>query len=261
VNSDIQNALSFQYEGYSFIGITLPLIYAVSDLCLRLSRSRKLVDVLGVRTSDKEFNELYTLLFINQTFFVVVHEYTHHVHGHFPGLHAEFDEQTKGADTASGPNAQVQEIDADGYAVYHLLANLLDRTRAPSLALLGLDAAQAEVQDQTLFALIVVAVGAYFLQRPAPNLGDVYALSHPPQAARMQFLMGHAVAWCRQNRPALEGWITGRYQVLMSATAEEALSQGGGLVWASQTAFPRSDAGKAYMSALEEGIRNFKSSL
>jgi len=47
VDSGIQNALAFRYAGYSFIAITVPLICAMSDACLLLSKSAELVRLLG----------------------------------------------------------------------------------------------------------------------------------------------------------------------------------------------------------------------
>src|ERR1019366_9719159 len=38
VESSIPNALAFRYEDYSFIDITVALVYSVSDVCLRLSK-------------------------------------------------------------------------------------------------------------------------------------------------------------------------------------------------------------------------------
>ena len=263
VDSSIQNALAFQYGGYSFIAITVPLIYAISDVCKRLSKSATVATLLGVRPSDEEYNELHAVLFYLLTAFVVAHEYTHHVHGHVSMPSAETVFPNEILDTGCNGNMklQIEEIAADGYSIYHVLANFIDGPGRSWLTLLKLDAKQASVQDEVLFALVVVAVGAYLFVRPAPDLNDIYELTHPPQAARMNFLMHEAIGWCRQNRPELEAWMKRRFQNLMSAVAEATLGVSGAHVWEDQTAFFKSEEGAKYISSLSEGIIAYKQSL
>src|ERR1035441_7452659 len=48
-----------------------------------------------------------------------------------------------------------------------------------------------------------------FVRPPvAVDKADIYGIAHPPQAARMMFLMYRAIDWCKQNRPGLEAWMT-----------------------------------------------------
>ncbi len=68
---------------------------------------------------------LRNVLFQLQLNFVVSHEYTHHIHGHLAaspqrlnGVWTEFDPDTE----SGGIDSQVQELDADGYAIYLGLA-------------------------------------------------------------------------------------------------------------------------------------------
>jgi hypothetical protein len=82
VDSDIPNAFAFLYDEFSFIAITVPLIYAISEVCLLLSKSHQLAQLPGVSPSRADYNELHTVLFYILVSFVVGHEWTHHVHGH-----------------------------------------------------------------------------------------------------------------------------------------------------------------------------------
>jgi len=265
VDSSIQNAIAFRYEGYSFIAITIPLIYAISDVCLRLSKSPAVATLLGVRPSDEEYNELHAVLFYVLTAFVVAHEWTHHVHGHVcpPGAETIFPNEILDTGYDGSIEGQTKEIVADGYAAYHVLANLMDSPTTPELLkLLNLDAGQASVQDQLLFSLFVVAVGAYLLVRPAPDLNDIYQLTHPPQAARMNFVMREAIfGWCRQNRPELEASMTKRVNSLMNAVAEATLGKSCAKVWGEQAAFLRSEKGAKYTNALDHSVAAYKESL
>src|SRR5437667_12734661 len=138
-------------------------------------------------------------------------------------------------------------------------------TRPPLLKLLNLDACQASVQDELLFSLFVVAVGAYLFVRPAPDLNelDIYKLTHPPQAARMNFLIREAIfGWCRQNRPELEASMTkSRVKNLMNAVAEATLGKICAQVLGEQAAFLQSEKGANYTSALDQSVEAYKQSL
>jgi hypothetical protein len=83
VDSDISNAMAFRYGDFSFIGITVPLIYAISDVSLLLSKSDTMLTLFRVSPSKEEqYNELQAVLFYILLAFIVTHEWTHHVHGH-----------------------------------------------------------------------------------------------------------------------------------------------------------------------------------
>lgn len=264
VDSSIKNALAFQYEGYSFIAITIPLIYHISDVCLRLSKSATLATLLGVRSSNEKFHELHDVLFYILTAFIVMHEWTHHVHGHVcpEGVETIFPNEIMDSGCNGNMKIQIEEIAADGYSVYYMLTFLINGGGRSWLTLLKLDAEQASVQDEVLFALIVVAVGAYLFVRPAPDLNriDIYKETHPPQVARMSFIIEEAFRWCRKNRPALEAWMKGRFLNYINAVVEVTLDKNGAQVWGDQMAFLESEEGAKYVSALGEGLNDYRQS-
>jgi len=263
VDSSIDNALAFRYEGYSFIGITVPLIYTLSQVCLRLSTSETVARVLGVEPSNEEYN-LLQAVFNMVISFVVTHEWTHHVHGHLEHSENIFPHEVLDTGCNGDLAGQVKELAADGYSVYHALANFIDGDGRSMLRLIGLDSEQANIQDRVLFDLFVIAVGAYLFVRPAPELSqvDVFTLTHPPQAVRMNFVMLEAMGWCKQNRPELQAWMTAtRFQQLMNAATRATLGMSGGQVWGRQAAFMNSERGTEYMRALAEGIDANRQSL
>jgi hypothetical protein len=266
VDSDVQNAIAFRYRGYSLIGITVPLIYSISDACLLLSQSTTVARLLGVRLSVEDYNEVHALLFSMLIAFVMAHEYTHHVHGHVSEDPAAIF-LNEILDTSSNGNLkqQIEEIAADGYSLYHVLANFIKGNTQPDVVtLLALDAEQTGSRDEIIFSMIVLAIGAYLFLRPPPKLDAivVYKLTHPPQVARMNFIMHEAMGWCRQNRPELEAWMTlSRFQDLMSATAEAILGEYGDQVWRDQTSFLKSFDGATYISAVVTGIDAYRQAL
>src|SRR5258708_18891347 len=82
----VENAIATHDDRYAFVGITLPLVFRISDVCRDLSHSEALCATLRVRPSEQDYNELQATLFYSLLSFVVAHEWTHHVHGHLGQL-------------------------------------------------------------------------------------------------------------------------------------------------------------------------------
>jgi hypothetical protein len=267
IDSSTPNALAFRYEGYSFVGITIALINTLWDVCFRLSRSAVVATVLCVRLRADEYDKLHIVLFRTLLNFVVSHEYTHHVHGHVTlrGSDSMFSNEILDDGETGNLEQQTLEADADGYAVYHVLANLIDGGgRAQEVSLLKLEAEPSEVQDEVLFSCFVVAVGAYMFVRPPQALdsANIYNLTHPPQAARMNCLMQQAISWCKQKRPGLQAWMTlDRFRRLMRAVAEATWGMNGGRDWAAQIAFLQSEDGAEYFRKLDRSLKAYVQSL
>jgi hypothetical protein len=269
IDSSVPNALAFRYEAqdhYSFIGITIPLINLLWDLCVRLSRSEAIQILIRLSLKIDEYDALQIVLFLAMSSFIVSHEYTHHVHGHLSGGGADaalFNEILDDGDPGSLED-QAVEVDADGYAAYHVLANIIDGTARSAVELLKIGAEPANAQDEVLLSCFVIAVGGYLFTRPARALDsvNVYRFSHPPQAARMNCLMQEAMAWCRQNRPGLETWMTlNRFQTLMNASAAAVLGADGSAIWDAQSAFLVSEHGVEYFRQLDKRLKALTASL
>jgi hypothetical protein len=261
VDSRIPNALAFRFEDFSFIGITMPLVDMLWDSCIRLSRSEAIAAALGIQIAPEMYDPIHVLLLGTQLGFIVVHEYTHHVHGHFPkrGPDADFLNEILDAPGSGSLEVQAQEIDADGYAVYHVLADLIDgNRRQQALGLLKLEEWEVSEQDNVLFSSVVVALGAFLFAR-APSIVNnarIYSLTHAPQAVRMNFILHFALNWCKQNRPHLQSYMTKeRFQVLMRAVAVATWGMNGGADWSHQTVFLQSENGSSYISKLSECVK------
>jgi hypothetical protein len=261
IDSDRSNAHAFLSEDYSFIGITLGLIYQLGDLCVRLSRSDAVTALLGVEMTANRRDRFHAMLFRILLGFVVAHEFTHHVHGHSKQRWADsfpFNEIEDSCEIGSLED-QVMEADADGYAAYHVLAHLIDGGgRVPAVAVLGIEEKARAAQDEVLFSSFVMVAGAFLFARTPIDLDkvNIYELTHPPQAARLNYLMESAIAWCRQNRPSLVIWMTpDRFQEIMKAVAQATWGTSGGSTWGAQSAFLPSEAGIKYINRLGEGLK------
>src|ERR1700682_640643 len=122
VDSTVPNALAFRFEDCSFIGITIPLVDMLWDACVRLSRAQAVAALLGIPVMPEHHDSILALLFPTQLTFAVSHEYTHHVHGHVlqSAPDSTFSNEIVSSGDGSNLEAQALEIDADGYAVYHV---------------------------------------------------------------------------------------------------------------------------------------------
>ena len=219
IDSVAPNALVFRHECYSFIGVTIALVRLCWDVCVRLSRSAEISTLIGLSLPDGDDDRFHVVLFRTLLNFAVAHEYTHHVHGHVTARESKFaffDEIL--VDGADGRlEAQALEADADGYAAYHVLANLIDGgERQAALNLLNLLGDERRVQDRS--AIVVLSSYPWgrvpilsVPQRPWTSPLFTRFLDHPPQAARMDLLMRQAIAWVRPKPPwSWSKWMTVR---------------------------------------------------
>ena len=267
IDSDFSRAVAFRDDSYAFIGITVPFIIELLEICVRLSKSEPVRRLLGLGNTDEVREGLNVVLFQHLLSLVVTHEFTHHVHGHVLKHQSEsnfFSEFTE-SNANSKIERQAEEADADGYAAYHVLANFIDSdTRKNISAALKLDSAAPAVVDQVLFSCFVIVAGAFLFSRRPVDLTkeDLFGLSHPPQAARLDYLIRHCMLWCKENRPALEEWMTTeRFQRIMKVVAEATWGINGGLNWDAQTAFLRTERGETYFQQLSKLIDAHKAAL
>lgn len=267
IEAAVPNALAFRVADYSFIGITMPLIHRMWDSCIELSKSNAVATLLGVPQTAENEEAILTVMFQTQLTFVVLHEYTHHVHGHFsqsaPGSEF-FNEILSNTDTGN-LEEQAFEVDADAYAVYHVLAHLITGPRREQATdLLGYTGAAAEMQDAILFYSFVMAIAAFLLVLPptSVDVSTIYNRTHPPQAVRMNEIMHSAISWCEQIRPALiTRWTLSKFQTLMTVVLAAISGMRGVGDWSGQTAFLTSESGSEYSEKLRAHFRKHVRSL
>ena len=260
IDASVRNALAFAYEGYSFIGITMPLIESLWHICEQLGSSGSVAEMLNVIGTDQQHESTLAELFATQLSFVVSHEYSHHIRGHLfvPDSETELWNEIPGVSAIGSLNDQAREVDADGLAVYLVLTHLIaGERRARSLKSLDYTRIEDEVADKLLLSLFILSVSS-FLLASSPAIFDnvtLYSLTHPPQAARMNELMKNVHSWCEQNRPVLETWLTlERFQLLTDTVREATLEISGGQKWSDQTTFFISDTGAEYFRRLHEEV-------
>ena len=209
IDSTVPNAIAFDYEGYSFIGVTMALICAMVEVCHRISRSASIVGLLGVSAEADDWHKgLFFVLFQAQLHLVVSHEYTHHLLGHVLPVRddSRFPNEVLQEAGIGSIEQQVSEIDADINATAIGLHNLIcGRQRSSAILRLQIEAEPDSVQDEVLIYCFIVAAISSFYIRPPIQLDNTsaYRLTHPPQALRINYVISAARTWCERERTAL----------------------------------------------------------
>ncbi|SRR6266487_44746 len=258
VAAGIKNALSFQHAGFSFIVVTLPLVESLWHLSRRLSRSPAVVELLHLDPAKVAPDALQGLLFGIQLGFLVSHEYTHHVHLHYvesqSGVFRLWTEFQHAA-TSGSMNSQAEELDADGYATYLVLAHLLHgNMRLSALAELGRSDLQGTDGDDPLLTCFFLAALAFFceLWHGDTDMASVYRLRHPLPPVRITYVIRVAEMWCRQNGSVPQSWFNpARFQELFLAAAE-VIEEKARQTWDAQMSFLRGGDGVQYDHELFE---------
>jgi hypothetical protein len=266
IDSDVENALAFQNEGYSFIGLTEPLMYKLLQISDAISQLGA-IELNAALPHPIDHGDLRTVIFRASLFFIASHEYTHHVHGHLAIRKASpafYDEVETRCITGSLED-QVLEIDADGYAAFLVLNNLIsNKERLHAVSVLGRDQQPSRVQDEILFFCFVMAVGGFFFTSK-PHVIDssnVYLCDHPPHAARMDLLMKSALRWCAENNRALAAWMTvERFNLIMRIIVQATWGMNRGQSWVEQNAFFGSEDGAEYFRRVGELMNRHLESL
>jgi hypothetical protein len=166
---------------------------------------------------------LQDLIFQFQLLFLISHEYTHHVHqrcaGQTSGVWTEFFEEDVG-----GLDSQAQELDADGYSIYLVLANFVRGGRRPGvlLQLQKQDLSTGEA-DELLVAGFFIALTSLFcaLWPEEARIESIHEFRHPPAPVRIEYAIRIAKMWCAQNHSLPESWFTAeRFHALFRAATE-----------------------------------------
>lgn len=146
IDSVDPNALAFCCDGYSFIGVTIPLLNQLWASASLVAESAEPAALLDMRLSDDQRvstsveQRIAVAVFRLELLFIVLHEWTHVVHGHVRNADdAGFANEVLGR-TDGNIATQARESDADGYAAYYMLENVINgQERAHVVSVLAMD--------------------------------------------------------------------------------------------------------------------------
>jgi hypothetical protein len=250
------NAHAIRLAEYWFIVLTLPLVVSVTDVSKALGRSQFVWQLLGLDVDAMQHPDiLWGYLGQIKLLFLTSHEYTHLIHRHSARrepneMWTEFLPQ----DAHGSIESQVEELDADGYAAYLVLAFLLrSERRERALIQLGRQNLAKRDADELIMSCFFLSLMAFFRTRWAETIKlPVSELTHPPVPVRIDYVIQVAKMWCGQFAVLEESWFTSpRLQHLFHA-AGLSDDRSRTTAWDGQVAFLKSTEGEHYRNLLFE---------
>jgi len=255
LHATVANAHAIPHECFWFIALTLPLIRSVTDVSKHLSRSSVILQVLHLDSGALRPDTLWSYLGHIQLLFLTAHEYTHLIHEHSAGREPSGVWTELVPQTARGSiDSQVEELDADGYAAYLVLAFLLRSPwRQRQLILLGQEKMPSVDCDELIMSCFFLSLMAFFCTLwPKSTRLPLDRLTHPPAPVRIDYVIQVAKMWCGQFGHVEQSWFTSlRLQDLFHAGASE-IDRTNRQGWDAQIAFLSSADGDRYRNLLFE---------
>jgi len=262
LDATVTNAHAIPLAEYWFIALTLPLVMSVVDVSKDLSRSPVVLQLLHLDSGAMQHPDiLWGYLGQIQLLFLTAHEYTHLIHQHNArkapdGMWTEFVLRAAHGSIES----QAEELDADGYAAYLVLAFLLrSERRDRALIQLGRRNLPTRDADELIMSCFFLALMAFFRTLwPESIKSPLSQLTHPPVAVRIDYLIRISEMWCGQFGILEQPWfISPRLQHLFYAAASKS-NQSPRHGWDGQVSFLASAEGDQYRNLLFEKANSMR---
>lgn len=214
------NAVAFEAEGLSFVGIYLGALSAISLKFHSLLSGGSLLDKMAARPAvrdlprerngfpDTEHEAYAELLSFIARDFLTSHELGHLLHGHLTfvretaGLTAISEQWEADADhRVTNLDRQTLEMDADSFAVAQTIGTCLDMAKEHNHQHFP-DEWQTWLSPELMLRSWILAVSSLFAIFPTYGPLDLYRLdttSHPAPTIRSSMAMGTAATWLKEN--------------------------------------------------------------
>jgi hypothetical protein len=200
VNGKEASAHVFEADDYSYVVMTQPMFDEMLDLSRRAIKANLALITLQVAPAAKP-EDVAQLLLMMQFSFVGSHEYSHLVRQHLA------DDPPHAAELGQSLT-QSQELDADGYALYHELTYFFHGAgRQLSAQLLKISSGR--VLENSILSCFLLSTMIQFCTRWAGRIQIESDLSaeHPPVPMRIQRALEVAEMWCREVGKISTTWM------------------------------------------------------
>ena len=247
VNNNVAAAHTFEAGEWDFIVMTQPMF----DEMLRLSRL--VVDqnsaFFKLQISPSGSAEgIAQLLLMVQFCFVSAHEYSHLVRQHL-------EDRPPHADALGAVLSQSQEIDADGYGIYHDLPYFFSGA-GRMLASRFLNMSSPKPLENSILSCFLLAGMIQFCARWAGKIqieSDL-AAEHPPVPVRIHYMTLFVEMWCREVGGLSTTWMANGTLKTYFAAAAGLLPPEMKTTWDQQIAWLKSASGENYCAEIRKGI-------
>ena len=240
-------AHTFETDEWGFIVMTQPMF----DEMLRLARL--LVDqnwafmTLQI-APEAGAEDIAQLLLLMQFCFVTSHEYSHLVRQHLA-------DNPPHAEALGEALSQAQELDADGYGIYHDLAYFFQgggRMLASQLLKISYDKAL----ENSILSCFLLACMTQFCARWAGKIqvGSDFSAEHPPLPVRIQYTILFVEMWCREVGEMSTTWTTDGTLREYFAAAARLFPHHLKTAWDHQMAWLRCPGSEQYQAEIRRSI-------
>jgi hypothetical protein len=213
VLNDTAAAHVFETEEFAFIVVTEPMVHEMLMLSQGLVAQNRSFMTLQIAPAASP-REVAQLLLFMQFCFVTSHEYSHlarrHLDDHQP-LAGEIGESL----------CQAQELDADGYGIYHDLEYFFNGG-GRQLALQTLRMQSEGPLKNSILSCFLLSLMVQFCARWAGKIQieSDSGEEHPPLPMRIEYSIMFAEMWCREVGRISTSWMTdGTVQQYFGAAA------------------------------------------
>jgi hypothetical protein len=199
VPADIKNAHVLEADGLAFIVVTQPMVDEMRQLSHTLvERNRALMELQIAPAANSR--EIAQLILFMQFCLVTAHEYSHLVRGHW--------DDTKPLETGESLS-QAQELDADGYGIYHDLSYFF-HGRGRLITAQWLRISNVKALENSILDCYLLSMMLQFCTRWAGKTQVVWDADaeHPPQPMRIEYSILFVEMWCREVGKISTSWMT-----------------------------------------------------
>jgi hypothetical protein len=245
VLADIKNAHVLEGDGLAFIVVTQPMV----DEMLRLSQilvERNRVFIRLQIAPAANSHEIAQLILFMQFCLVTAHEYSHLVRGHW--------DDTQALENG-GPLSQAQELDADGYGIYHCLSYFF-HGGGRLITSQWLKISNAKALENSILDCYLLSMMLQFCARWAgkTQVGWDASVEHPPQPVRIEYSILFVEVWCREVGKMCTSWMTdGTLVGYFNAAASLFLPDVKGS-WSPQISWLKSPQSEQYRSQIRRSL-------
>ena len=247
VNNDVAAAHTFETEEWGFIVMTQPMFDEIL-LLSRLVVDRNPVFFRLQIAPSAGTDGVAQLLLMMQFCFVSAHEYSHLVRQHL-------EDHPPHAEAVGQALSQAQELDADGYGIYHDLPYFFSGG-GRLLASRFLKLSSAKPLENSILSCFLLAGMIQFCARWAGKIqieSDLGA-EHPPIPVRINYMTLFVEMWCREVGGQPTTWTTDGTSKSYFAAAAGLFPPEMKTAWDQQIAWLKSPSSDNYRAEIRKGI-------
>ena len=199
VLNNFTGAHVFEGDGIVFIVVARPMVDEMLELSHTLVRRNQALMQVQI-APDASFHDTAQLLLFMQFCLVTAHEYSHVARGHWD------DDQPPGI---GEPLSQAQELDADGYGIYHDLTYFF-HGRGRLFVSEWLRVSSNKALENSILDCFLLSMMLQFCARWAGRVRVVWDLGaeHPPHPIRIEYSILFVEMWCREVGKVSTSWMT-----------------------------------------------------